>query len=35
MKNNLFKISAEEYIEKVNDGVIDCEYLIDLLSISV
>lgn len=26
MKNNLFKISAEEYIEKVNDGVIDCEY---------
>lgn len=25
MKNNLFKISAEEYMEKVNEGCIDCE----------
>lgn len=26
MKNNLYKISDEEYLEKVNDGVIDCEF---------
>ena len=26
MKNNLFKISAEEYMEKVNERDIDCEF---------
>ena len=26
MKNNLFKISAEEYMEKVNERGIDCEF---------
>lgn len=26
MKNNLYEISNEEYLEKVNDDVIDCEY---------
>lgn len=25
-KNNLFKISAEEYMKKVNGGIIDCDF---------